>query len=84
MATVINNPPSNQAPVTQAAPSSEGWGVGGVLVTLVVIAVLFFLVMVYGLPAMRCNNQSAAPAEPSSGSNVNVDIPDKIDVNVKK
>ena len=92
MATVINNPPSNQAPVQQTIPANEGTGVGGMLITIAVIAVLFFLFLIYGLPAMRGGNQvnttptpaPSAPAERDSGSNINVDIPDEIDVNVKQ
>jgi hypothetical protein len=88
MATVINNPPNNQgAPAYQTVtPASEGTGVGGVLLTIVLVAILFFLLIVYGLPALRGSNRSTAPAPAPSqqGSDVNVDIPDKIDVNVKK
>lgn len=92
MATVINNPPSNQAPVQQTVPANEGTGVGGMLLTIAIIAILFFLFLIYGLPAMRGGNQPnptpapapSAPAERDGSSNINVDIPDEIDVNVKQ
>ena len=76
MTTIINTPPTNQAP----APSDGGSGVGMIMGILLVVVVVF-LFFVYGLPAIR-NTQ---PADNSStGTTVNIPVPDKIDVNIKK
>jgi hypothetical protein len=61
MATVINNPPDN---------TTEG-GNAGLIIGLVLAAIIVFLFIAYGLPAMRGQN---------SGTNINV--PDRVDLNV--
>ncbi len=74
MATVINNPPT-QAP----APSDGGGSATVMLVAVVLIAFVGFLFFVYGLPAMRGNQD--AKSTPSSPT---INVPDTIDVNIKK
>lgn len=65
MTTVVNNP----------APSSDNsGGVLGIVIVLVVVAVLGYLVYVYGLPAIR-QTQVSTPQ---------INVPSTIDVNVKQ
>ena len=74
MATIINNPPA-QSP----APSDGGGSATGIIVGIVLVIIVGFLFFVYGLPAMRgnqdMNNNNTGPT---------INIPDKIDVNIKK
>lgn len=78
MATIINNPP----PTTQApAPSDEGSGVMGVLVGVILVIIVIFFFVRFGLPAMRgAQNTNGG----NTGTTVNIPVPDKIDVNIKK
>ncbi|MDP3957531.1 MAG: hypothetical protein Q8Q10_03465 [bacterium] len=77
MATIINNPPANnQAP----APSDGGSGMGMIMGILLVVVVVF-LFIVYGWPALR-GNQNADSGD--TGTTINIPVPDKIDVNIKK
>lgn len=79
MATVVNQPDT-------ANSAGMGMMIGAILLIVVVLAVFF-----YGIPMMRQqapaqvpavqNNTMPAPAE-SSGTDIN--IPDKIDVNVNQ
>ncbi len=66
MATIINNPP---------ASSDNSGGPLGLIVVLVVLAVVGYLVYVYGLPAIRQTQQVSAPQ---------INVPSTIDVNVKQ
>lgn len=77
MATIINNPPSNQSP----APSDGGSGMMGILVGVVLVVVVIFLFVAYGLPAMRGNQNTNSD---DAGTTVNIPVPEKIDVNIKK
>lgn len=72
MATIVNNPSSDN--------SGSGMGfVLGILVLIVFVLVLFY----YGLPALRGRTASSTPESASGGSSeINVDVPDKVDVNV--
>lgn len=62
MATVINNP--------NPGTSDSGGGMG-FLAGIVLLVVVVFLFIIYGLPALR---QSAGPQ---------INVPDKVDVNVQ-
>ena len=75
MATIINNPPSNQA-----APS-DGGGVAGIIVGVVIAAILIFVFIIFGLPALR-----GAKKATEGGVTVptTIQVPDKIDVNINK
>lgn len=64
MTTIVNNPP---------APKESGGGMG-MIIGLVVILVLAYLFITYGLPAFR-NMQVGAPQ---------INIPSKIDVNINQ
>jgi len=67
MATVINNPaPSN---------NNDSGGPMGMIVGLVVLAVLVYLLFVYGLPAIR---------QMQFGGTPQINVPSKIDVNVNQ
>ncbi|MEP7162974.1 MAG: hypothetical protein ABI747_04425 [Candidatus Moraniibacteriota bacterium] len=77
MATIINNPPGNQA-----APASDGGSGMGLIVGIILAVVVVFLFVVYGLPAMRGSATPQSQNSPSGGINVNV--PDKINVDIKK
>ena len=64
MTTVVNNPP----------PAESSGGPMGWIVVLVVLAVLGFLVIAYGLPALQ-RMQLGSPQ---------INIPSKIDVNINQ
>jgi len=64
MPTVINNP--NPTPTT----ADSGWGFAIGLIILVVLVILFF---VYGLPAIRGENEK---------NNTEINVPDRINVNL--
>lgn len=67
MTTIVNNPP----------PSSDNSGGPiGIIIVLIVLAVLGYLVYVYGLPAIR-QSQVVVPAP-------QINVPSTIDVNVKQ
>ena len=74
MATIINNPPT-QAP----APSDGGGSFAGIIIGIVLLVVVGFFLFAYGLPMLRetqsMNNTNSSPT---------INIPDTIDVNVKK
>lgn len=74
MATIINNPPT-QAP----APSDGGSGLVGILVGIVILVMVGFLFFVYGLPALR-----GTQSTDDSNSGPTINVPDTIDINVKK
>ncbi len=88
MATIINNPPNNQQ--APAAVPAEGSGIAGMIVGIAVIAILLFLFMMYGLPAMRgnqappSNTQENRVMEEDRDSNPTINVPDKIEVDVNK
>jgi LPXTG-motif cell wall-anchored protein len=69
MATIVNTPAAPQ--------TSDSSGATGLMIGLVLLAIFAFLMFFYGLPALRNTTQQAP-------SNVNVDIPDKVDVNVNE
>lgn len=60
MATIVNNPP----------PSNNSSGPMGIIIALIVLLVLAYLGIMYGLPALR---QMQGPQ---------INVPSKIDVNV--
>lgn len=64
MTTIGNNPP----------PAKESVGGMGLLIGLIVLLVVGYLFVVYGLPALR-NVQVGAPQ---------INVPSKIDVNIKQ
>ncbi len=68
MATIINNPPP------AANNSDNSGGPMGMIIVLIVLLVLAYLGFVYGLPAIR---------QMQVGS-TQVNIPSKIDVNIKQ
>ncbi len=70
MATIINTPP--------AAPSDGGSGAMGMIVGLVLVLVVGLLFFVYGLPAMRGTQNANNDNSPT------INVPDKIQVEVKK
>jgi hypothetical protein len=75
MTTVINNPPGSPE-------DSSGGGSAVMLIVGIFIAVVFvFLFVVYGLPSMRGakNATEGGVTVPTT-----VQVPDKIDVNIKK
>lgn len=73
MTTIINTPP------TQAAtPSDGGSGLVGIITGIIVLVVIGFLFFAYGLPAMRNAQRTSNPSGPT------INVPDTIDVNVKK
>lgn len=77
MATIINNPPSSQSP----APSDGGSGMMGILVGVILVVVVIFLFVAYGLPVMRGNQNTNSG---DAGPTINIPVPDKIDVNIEK
>ena len=77
MATIVNTPSSG---------NDNGGNGMGFLMGIILLILAIFLFLYYGLPAMRqaapqqdINVEAPAPAAPSD---VNVDVPDQIDVNV--
>lgn len=79
MATIINNPGGTDG------GNSNGGGSGliiGVVIAIVVLAILF----IYVLPNMRggADTEPATTGGSNTPSTVNVEVPDQIDVNVKK
>lgn len=80
MATVVNN-------AGQPTGDNSGGGMGLVIGALLLLAVVF-VVIFYGLPALRQASAPAAPAQPST-TEINVpdqsdiQVPDQIDVNVQ-
>lgn len=64
MATIVNNPPA----------ANDSGGPMGMIIALVVLLVLAYLGLMYGLPALR-QMQLGSPQ---------INIPSKIDVNVNK
>jgi len=75
MTTVINNP----APVTSSAPA-ESSGVSSLLIGAVVLIGFIVLIMFIGIPAIRRIDGPISVNLPET----QVNIPDKIDVNVTK
>jgi hypothetical protein len=83
---VVNNPAPNQSPAPHDGGSGLGFFLGAIL--LIIFA---FLLFYYGVPAIR-NNLAPAVSEPqtqsqpttpdSGDTNVNVPVPDDIDINV--
>ena len=74
MTTIINSPPA-QAPT----PSDGGNGVTGIIIGVILIAIVGFLFIVYGLPAMRGNqNMNTGNDGPT------INVPDKVQIEVKK
>lgn len=70
MATIVNTTP--------AAPVQSDTGNGtGLIIGLVLLALVFILLYVYGLPLLRSGGGGGTA---QSGTQVN--IPDKVDVNV--
>lgn len=65
--TIVNTPPSN----------NNGGNVLGMIVGLVLVAGILLLVVFYGLPYLRQVGRSA-----SEGTEVNLNVPDEVDVNV--
>lgn len=72
MATIVNNPPS-----TSDSGSSAGM-IAGILIAVLLVVLL----IMYGLPLLR--NAAAPQRAGGSEGGVNVQVPDKIDVNVQK
>lgn len=64
MTTVVNNP----------TPSNDSGGGMGMIIGLIVLIVVAYLFIVYGIPAMK-NIQLEAPQ---------INIPSKIDVNINQ
>ncbi len=64
MTTIVNNPP----------PSKESGGGMGLIVGLVVFVIAAYLLVVYGIPAVR-QMQTGSPQ---------INVPSKIDVNINK
>lgn len=73
MTTIINTP----APPPAQSESSSG--LAGILIGIAIVALIGFLFFVYGLPAMRGSQNTN---DTNSGPTIN--IPDKVDVNIKK
>lgn len=74
MTTIINSPPA-----PQAAPSDGGSGFAGIIIGVVLVAIVGFLFFVYGLPALRGNQNT------DTGNNgPTINVPDKIQVEIKK
>ncbi|MDO8566070.1 MAG: hypothetical protein Q7S04_02710 [Candidatus Moranbacteria bacterium] len=76
MTTIINTPPTNPAPA-----SSDGGSGMGMIVGILVAIVVIFLFVIYGWPAMRGSQNANSE---NTGTTVNIPVPDKIDVNIKK
>lgn len=65
MTTIVNNPPS---------PKETGGGVAGIIVGLIVFLIAGYLLVMYGIPAMR-QMQFGSPQ---------INVPSKIDVNINQ
>ena len=65
MATIINNPSGEQ----------DTTGGAGLIIGIVVAIILFFIFIVYGIPALRGSTRS---------NSTNINVPDKINVDVNK
>lgn len=76
MTTIINTPPANPAPA-----SSDGGSGMGMIVGVLLVVVVVFLFIIYGWPALR-KTQNANSG--NAGTTINIPVPDKIDVNIKK
>lgn len=83
MATVVNNPSTN----------SDSAGTSGMLIGVVLVIAVLLLLWIFGMPYLNGNgtsntqpttieNNMQPPAE-EGDTNVNVPIPDQIDVNVQ-
>lgn len=72
MATVVNN----------AGSPTDNSGMG-IFVAILLLIFVFFLFLFYGLPRLRGPNSTNTekPTENTSGSEINVDIPEQIDIN---
>ncbi len=70
MATIINNPPAENANTTGNSNSGSGFLVGVIL--LIIAAIVFFY---YGLPYLNAGMGAATPQ---------VTVPDQVDVNVNQ
>lgn len=81
MATIINNPPA-QSP----APSDGGGSATGMIVGILLVIVVGFLFFMYGLPAMRgtANMPQDRDMKSDDMGSPTINVPDKIDVNIKK
>jgi predicted metalloprotease len=75
MTTVVNNP----APTSGNGDSGMGMVIGIIVVILVVI-----LLVLFGLPALRGGGGTDVPdTNAPAGGGTEINIPDKVDVNVK-
>ncbi len=75
MATIINNPPgASSAP----APADSGSGMGMILGIILAVGVVF-LFIAFVLPMLRGSQRGE-----SNNSSPTINVPDKIDVNIKK
>lgn len=75
MTTIINTPPV-QAP----ASSDGGSGMVGIFVGIILMVVIGFFFFAYGLPAMRGSENERG----NDSLNPTINIPDKVDVNIKQ
>ncbi len=81
---VVNNP--NPAP-----QSDTGSGLGFFLGALLLI-IFAFLLFYYGVPALRNNlapavsapQSQSQPSAPNKSGDTNINVPDKVDVNLKE
>jgi hypothetical protein len=81
MATIINNPGREGG--------NSGNGSGGLIIGIVVAIVVLIIVFMFVLPNMRgtapaTTNTPAPSANDGGADTVNVEVPDEIDVNMKK
>lgn len=75
MTTIINSPP------TQAtAPLESGSGFAGIVIGVVLIGIVGFLFFIYGLPAMSGDQNMNA----GDGGGSTINVPDKVQIEVKK
>ncbi len=75
MATIINNPPGASPP---AAPADSGSGMGMILGIILTVGVVF-LFIAFVLPMLRGSQRGE-----SNNSSPTINVPYKIDVNIKK